>query len=83
MSGSTGKDRFDTSGFVMRKQDVGEADATMTVSRAGRRPPFNPAAERIVILGLPGSGRRRVKVVPRPGSEATSKVPPWLRVTMK
>ncbi|MEG6505793.1 hypothetical protein [Nitratidesulfovibrio sp. 1201_IL3209] len=60
MSGSEGKDRFDTSGFVMRKQEVGEADAAMTVSRAGRRPSFDPAAERIVILGLPGSGRRRL-----------------------
>jgi|GEM_PF-1614578 len=60
MSGKGEKDRFDTTGFVMRKQEVGEADAVMTVSRAGRRAPFDPAAERIVILGLPGSGRRRL-----------------------
>ncbi len=30
-----------------------------------------------------GSGRRTMKVVPRPASDVTSKVPPWLRVTMK
>ncbi len=60
MSNHAGKEKFDTSGFVMRKQEVGDADTVMTVSRAGRRAPFDPAAERIVILGLPGSGRRQL-----------------------
>ncbi|HEU6438081.1 MAG TPA: hypothetical protein VE028_11575 [Nitratidesulfovibrio sp.] len=60
MGNHAGKEKFDTSGFVMRKQEVGEADTVMTISRAGRRPPFDPAAERIVILGLPGSGRRQL-----------------------
>lgn len=60
MSEKQDKERFDTSGFIMRRQDVGDADAVMTVARGGRRPSFDPAAERIVILGLPGSGRKRL-----------------------
>ncbi len=51
---------FSTDGFIQEKIRVEEPDASRTFGKSARPAAFSPASGSIVLIGLPGSGRREL-----------------------
>lgn len=52
--------KFDTSSFVQQRSDVAEADRSMSHRRGGVALNFDPREARLVLVGLPGSGKEQL-----------------------